>query len=153
MIAPSISNNCAVSRRIRAICLLSMPELYPCSLAATYWPQSRRRQKNGGSLRSRRAYEIQTRLSGRFGHIRCLRPFRALHYFEFDRISFLQRTVTLADDRRIMYEHIGPVVPPNEPVPFGIIEPLYSSLHFVSPLAGDSNVSYSWGGMKLQSPP
>ena len=59
---------------------------------------------------------IQTRPSGRFGHIRCLRPFRALHYFEFDRISFLQRTVTLADDRRIMYEHIGPVVPPDESV-------------------------------------
>lgn len=59
---------------------------------------------------------IQTRPSGRFGHIRCLRPLGTLDNFEFDRISFLQRTVTLADDRRIMYEDIGPVVPPDESV-------------------------------------
>ena len=59
---------------------------------------------------------IQTHPSGRFGHIRCLRPLGTLDNFEFDRISFLQRTVTLADDRRIMYEDIGPVVPPDESV-------------------------------------
>jgi hypothetical protein len=52
-----------------------------------------------------------------------------------------------------MYEHIGPILPPDESIPLRIIEPLYCSVHFVSPLAGDSNVSYSWGGMKLQSPP
>src|SRR3974390_2787508 len=33
MIAPSISNNCAVSRRIRAICLLSMPGIILWSAA------------------------------------------------------------------------------------------------------------------------
>jgi hypothetical protein len=67
-----------------------------------------------------------------------------LHNLKFYRISFLQRPVAIADDRRIMYEYIGPVFPPDESVSFRIIEPLYCSLHFVSPLAGDS--FYSWGG-------
>jgi hypothetical protein len=37
-----------------------------------------------------------------------------------------------------VYEHIGPVFPAYESVSFRIIEPLYCSLHFVSPLDGDS---------------
>jgi hypothetical protein len=45
-----------------------------------------------------------------------------------------------------MYKHIGAVIPPDESIPFRIIKPLNCSLHFVSPLAGDSDVSYSWGG-------
>jgi hypothetical protein len=44
-----------------------------------------------------------------------------------------------------MYENIGPVVPPYESVSFGIIEPLNSTVHFVSPLAGSF---YSWGGLE-----
>jgi hypothetical protein len=69
-----------------------------------------------------------------------------LHDLEFDRISFLQCPVSIADDRRIVYEHIGAIFSPDESVSLGIIEPLDCSLHFVSPLAGDSDVSYSWGG-------
>ena len=34
-----------------------------------------------------------------FGHVRGLGSFRALHNLEFDRISFLQCPVTVADDR------------------------------------------------------
>jgi hypothetical protein len=75
-----------------------------------------------------------------------LRAFRALDYFKFDGITFLQRAVTIADDRGIVDEHIGTVFTANESVSFRIIEPLHCTLHFVSPLAGDSNVSYSWGG-------
>jgi hypothetical protein len=32
-----------------------------------------------------------------------------------------------------MYEHIRPVLPPNESVSFRVIEPLHGTLHFVSP--------------------
>jgi hypothetical protein len=74
-----------------------------------------------------------------------LGSFRALHDLEFYRISFLERPVTIADDRGVMYENIGPVFPPYESVTFRIIEPLNCSLHFVSPLAGDQHF-YSWGG-------
>jgi hypothetical protein len=69
-----------------------------------------------------------------------------LHDLKFDRISFLQRPVSIADDRRIVYEDVGAIFSPDESVSFGIIKPLHCSLHFVSPLAGDSSVSYSWGG-------
>jgi hypothetical protein len=69
-----------------------------------------------------------------------------LYYFKLDRITFLQRAVSIPDYRRIVYEYIRPVFPAYESVSFRVIEPLYRSLHFVSPLAGDSNVSYSWGG-------
>jgi hypothetical protein len=79
-------------------------------------------------------------------YVCCLRPFRALDYLKLDRITLLQRAVTISDDRRIVYEDIRPVFPAYESVSFRVIEPLYCSLHFVSPLAGDSNVSYSWGG-------
>jgi hypothetical protein len=79
-----------------------------------------------------------------FGHVRRLGSFRALHDLKFYRISFLQRPVAIADDRGVVYEDIGAVFSPYESVSLRIIEPLNSSLHFVSPLAGDS--FYSWGG-------
>ena len=69
-----------------------------------------------------------------------------MYYFKLDRITFLQRAVSIPDYRRIVYEYIRPVFPAYESVSLRVIEPLYRSLHFVSPLAGDSNVSYSWGG-------
>jgi hypothetical protein len=71
--------------------------------------------------------------SGCFGHIRGLGTFRALHNLEFDRISFLQRAVTIPDDRRVMYEHIGAIFSPDESISFRVIEPLHCSMHFVSP--------------------
>jgi hypothetical protein len=88
---------------------------------------------------------IPNSLGHRFGHVRRLGSFRALHDLKFYRISFLERPVSIADDRRVMYEYIGPIFPPYESVTFGIIKPLNCSLHFVSPLAGDKHF-YSWGG-------
>ena len=85
--------------------------------------------------------------SSRLAYIGRLRPLWALYNFKFDRIPFLQRPVAIPDDRGIVNENIGSVFTANESVSFRIIEPLYRSLHFVSPLAGDS-----WGG-KQQSPP
>ena len=59
---------------------------------------------------------IQTRPSGRFGHIRCLRPLGTLDNFEFDRISFLQRPVTISDNRRVVHEYIRSIFPTDESV-------------------------------------
>jgi len=75
----------------------------------------------------------RSKRSGRFGHIRRLGAFRSLHDLELDRVSFLQRSVAIPEYRRVMYEHIGPVFPPDESIPLRIIEPFHSSLHFVSP--------------------
>lgn len=77
-------------------------------------------------------------LSGAFFHLGRLRSFGSLYYLEFDRITLLQAPVTIPGDCRIVYEHIGPIFPAYESVSFRIIEPLYCSLHFVSPLDGDS---------------
>jgi hypothetical protein len=62
-----------------------------------------------------------------FGYVRRLGSFRALHDLKFYRISFLERPVTIADDRGIMYENIGPIFTPYESVTFRIIEPLNCS--------------------------
>jgi len=80
------------------------------------------------------------RPSSHLTHIGRLWPFRALYNLKFDRIPFLQRPVAFPGDRGIVNEHIGPVFSANESVSFRIIEPLYCSSHFVSPLDGDS-----WG--------
>jgi len=103
-------------------------------------------QKTGESPRLRRSHTFPIPLSTRFRHVRRLGSFRSLHDLELHRISFLQCPVSLADDRRIMYEHIGAVVPPDESIPFRIVKPFNCSLHLVAPLAGDSDVSYSWRG-------
>src|SRR5437899_9601920 len=194
MIAPSICKSEAVSRNIRAICLLSMPRLYsslpegstrfslsswgtrgtaipgcalgfpllcdlsvlsalcvnsslrlllsdrcyllsplPWQLTNLPVPQ----QKNGGSSRPRR-YPDPNSLSGAFFYLGRLRSFGSLYYLEFDRITLLQAPVTISGDCRIVYEYIGPIFPAYESVSFRIIEPLHCSLHFVSPLDGDS---------------
>jgi hypothetical protein len=80
-----------------------------------------------------------------FGYVRRLGSFRALHDLKFYRISFLERPISIADDRGVMYENIGPIFTPYESVTLRIIKPLNGSLHFVSPLAGDQHF-YSWGG-------
>jgi len=77
-------------------------------------------------------------LSGTLLNFRCLRSFGSLHYLEFDRITLLQRPVTISGYRRVVYEHIGPIFPAYESVSLRIIKPLHCSLHFVSPLDGDS---------------
>jgi hypothetical protein len=93
--------------------------------------------KNGGSSRLRRLLDPNS-LSGAFFHLGRLRSFGSLYYLKFDRITLLQRPVTIPGDCRIVYEYIGPIFPAYESVSFRIIEPLNCSLHFVSPLDGDS---------------
>jgi hypothetical protein len=73
------------------------------------------------------AFYCSLLLSDRLTYVRRLGPFRPLYDFEFDRISFLQRPVTIPDYRGIMNEHIGPIFSANESVSFRIIKPLYCS--------------------------
>ncbi len=94
-------------------------------------------KKNGGSSRPRRLLDPNS-LSGAFFYLGRLRSFGSLYYVKFDRITLLQRPVAIPGDCRIVYEYIGPIFPAYESVSFRIIEPLYCSLHFVSPLDGDS---------------
>src|SRR5258708_40056132 len=94
-------------------------------------------KKNGGSSRPRRLLDPNS-LSGAFFYLGRLRSFGSLDYVKFDRITLLQRPVAIPGDCRIVYEYIGPIFPAYESVSFRIIEPLYCSLHFVSPLDGDS---------------
>ena len=51
-------------------------------------------------------------------HVGCLRSFRPLDDFKFDRISFLQSAVAIAGDCGVMYEDIGAVVASDETVTF-----------------------------------
>ena len=60
-----------------------------------------------------------------FGRLGALRP---LHDFELDLISFLKRAVPIAGYGGIMYEDVWTIIAPDEAIPFGIIEPLDSSL-------------------------
>jgi len=47
-----------------------------------------------------------------------------LNYLEFNRISFIQRSESIACDCRVMNKHIWSVITPDETVPLRIIEPL-----------------------------
>src|SRR5262249_20082498 len=62
-------------------------------------------------------------------HVCSLRSFRTLHDLEFDRISFLQSTVAVANDCGVVDKDIGAVIAPDKSVSFGIIEPFDRSSH------------------------
>ena len=85
--------------------------------------------------------------SGALFHLGRLRSFGSLNDLKFDRVTLLQCPVAIPGYRRVVYEYIRPIFPANESVSFRIIEPLYCSLHFVSPLDGDS------GGGNCKAPP
>src|SRR5882762_7749578 len=152
---PKVAHALACPERSRRACALGVPLLSAlcvnsissplaiCSLLsvipaapATNQP-SCHPKKNGGSSRPRRLLDPNS-LSGAFFYLGRLRSFGSLYYVKFDRITLLQRPVAIPGDCRIVYEYIGPIFPAYESVSFRIIEPLYCSLHFVSPLDGDS---------------
>ena len=62
-----------------------------------------------------------------------LGTFRALNDLKFDGISFLQRSIPVSSDCRIMDENVWAVIAPDEAVPFRIVKPLHGSLHFAFP--------------------
>jgi hypothetical protein len=65
-----------------------------------------------------------------FGRLGTLRP---LNDFKLHLISFLKRAVTIAGDGGIMNENVWAIIAPDEAIPFGIIEPLDSSLQRLPP--------------------
>jgi len=72
------------------------------------------------------------RLAG-FFYIGGLGAFRSLDNFKFDRVSFLQRAVTVPDDGRVMNKDIGAIIASDEPIAFGVIEPFHDATHLDSP--------------------
>jgi hypothetical protein len=74
--------------------------------------------------------ELQ-KISGSLADICGLRSFLALHNLELHRVAFLQALVAFAGDGAVVNEHIGSIVPSNEPISFGIIEPLHSSFQSI----------------------
>lgn len=70
-------------------------------------------------------------------NVRGLRPFLAFSNLELYCIAFLKTFISLGSDRAVMNKNIGTVGAPDEPVPFGVIEPLdrtFQSFH-VPPLS------------------
>src|SRR5690348_9746157 len=74
---------------------------------------------------------IYQKVSGGLADVCGLRSFLALHNLELHRIAFLQALIAFAADGAVVNEHIGSVVPSDEPVSFGVIEPLHSSFQSI----------------------
>ena len=72
---------------------------------------------------------VRENLSGlrRFDYFLSLQTFRTLYHREFDLLAFLKGTITIGLDGGVMHEHIATLGPFNEPVAFGIVEPLHST--------------------------
>jgi hypothetical protein len=61
----------------------------------------------------------------RLGHVRRLRAFLAFGNLELHLVAFLQALVSLGGDCAVVNKNIGSIRTPDEPIPFGVIEPLY----------------------------
>ena len=61
------------------------------------------------------------------GNVRRLRSLLAFGDLELDLVAFLQALVSFGSDRAVMNENVRPIRAPNEPVAFGVIEPLDGS--------------------------
>ena len=59
-----------------------------------------------------------------FANVRCLRTFLPLADFEFDCVPLLQALVALRGNGAVMHKDIRPGIATDEPVAFGIVEPL-----------------------------
>ena len=62
-----------------------------------------------------------------------LGTFRALNDLKFDWVSFLQGAVTVTGDGGIVHKNVRSVIAADEAIPFGVIKPFHSSLHFTWP--------------------
>ena len=71
--------------------------------------------------------------SGRLAYVRGLRSLLTLHNLELHSVSLLQTLVAFTGNGAVVDEHVGPIIASNEPVTFGVIEPLYSSFQRTSP--------------------
>ena len=62
------------------------------------------------------------------GDVLCLPPLGSLHQAELDGLSFLQAAESLSLNRRVVDEDVFAILPADEPVPLGVVEPLHRSL-------------------------
>src|SRR5215472_13914580 len=93
-----------------------------------------KRMKSLAGLRCRHASPLRYgNLVTGDDNVRGLPTFWALYDFEFDRIPFLQGTVTVADNRRVMNKDIGAFITPDKAIPLRVVEPLHCALHVSLP--------------------
>jgi hypothetical protein len=84
--------------------------------------------------------------------VRSLWALLSLSFFEANLVAFLQSLVTFfLDFRKVHKQVLSSVVRSNESIPFGFIEPLYCTLHYLYHLLtlkkkyhGNSNLKLSW---------
>jgi hypothetical protein len=77
-----------------------------------------------------------------------LRSLWTLDNFEFNRVPFVQRFVSLAYDSCVVDKYIWPAIGPDEAVTFCVIEPLDRAFHHsTTPLRPFS--PSGWGGFDL----
>jgi hypothetical protein len=76
-------------------------------------------------------YEVleESFLAAGLGYVGSLRALGALNNFKFDGVAFLQGSVSIPGYRGIMNEDVRSVIPSDEPISFGVVEPLDCSLH------------------------
>jgi hypothetical protein len=58
------------------------------------------------------------------GDVPCLRALWTVDDLELDRLTLFQGPEAVATDRGVVHEHVASTLALNEPVPFGVIEPL-----------------------------
>src|SRR5271155_3540998 len=67
---------------------------------------------------------VRIATSGALADVRRLRSLLAFGDFKLYRVAFLQALVALGSDGAVMYKNIGTIRATDEPVSFGVIEPL-----------------------------
>src|SRR3954463_1123562 len=59
-----------------------------------------------------------------FGNVAGLRALGTVNDLELDCLAFLERPESIALNRRVVHENVTPSVAFDEPIPFGVVEPL-----------------------------
>src|SRR5687767_53434 len=59
-----------------------------------------------------------------FGDVPRLRTLGAIDDLEFDRLTLFQGPEAVATDRGVVHEHVAATLALNEPIAFGVVEPL-----------------------------
>ena len=83
-----------------------------------------------------------------FGDVRSLWSFLAFSDLELDLIAFLKALISFRADRAVVHEHIWAICATDEPIAFGVIEPLdgsFQTFHEISPschVLGGEDVSH-----------
>lgn len=107
----------------------------------------KRRGPEIGNLRADLALRDRLLSLRRFDYFLSLQTLRTLYHREFHLLAFLKGTISIGLDGGVMYKHIAALGPFNEPVAFGIVEPLHSTCLSTTHLLRDpfqiiKNLSY-----------